>query len=184
MKSINLLLSIALTANSQAQNYDEAKVPSYTLPDALVSLNGKRITTKKQWETIRRPEVLRLFADNMYGQIPKTYSAIKFTLTNEDKAAMGGKAHLKQVQIEVTQGEKSIRINLILFIPNQVTGPAPAFMLINHRGKDNTDPTRTVKSDFWPAELLIAEGLHWSAKITSSAWAARKATGWVRWPIT
>ncbi|MBC7572124.1 MAG: acetylxylan esterase [Spirosoma sp.] len=159
MKSINLLLLfVALAANSQAQNYDEAKVPSYTLPDALLSLDGKRITTKKQWETSRRPEVLRLFADNVYGQIPKTYSAIKFTLTNEDKAAMGGKAHLKQVQIEVTQGEKSLTINLVLFTPNQVQEPAPAFLLINHRDKDNTDPTRTTKSDFWPAELLIDEG--------------------------
>jgi len=159
MKSLQLaLLFIALAANSQAQNYDEAKVPSYTLPDALLSLDGKRITTKKQWETSRRPEVLRLFADNVYGQIPKVYSAIKFTLTNEDKAAMGGKAHLKQVQIEVTHRQKSLTINLVLFTPNQVQGPAPAFLLINHRDKDNTDPTRTVKSDFWPAELLIDEG--------------------------
>lgn len=158
MKSINLILLLVASTSSQAQNYDEAKVPSYTLPDALRSVGGKQITTKKEWGTTRRSEVLRLFEDNVYGQIPKTYSAIKFTLTNEDKAAMGGKAHLKQVQIEVRQGEKSLNINLVLFTPNQGTGPAPAFLLINHRGKDNTDPTRTVKSDFWPAELLIDEG--------------------------
>ena len=177
MKSINLmLLFVALAASSQAQNYDEAKVPSYTLPDPLVSLDGKRIATKKQWETSRRPEILRLFADNVYGQIPKTYSAIKFTLTNENKTAMGGKAHLKEVQIEVTCQQKSIKINLIVFIPNQVQGPAPAFVLINHRGKDNTDPTRTVKSDFWPAELLIDEGFAIAAFHVSDVAADNKAT--------
>jgi len=177
MKSVNLLLLfVALSTNSQAQNYDEAKVPAYTLPNALRSLTGKQITTRKQWETIRRPELLRLFADNVYGQIPKTYSAIKFTQTREDKAAMGGKAHLKEVQIEVRQGEKSLTINLILFIPNQVTGPAPAFVLINHRDKDNTDPTRTVKSDFWPAELLIDEGFAIAAFHVSDVAPDDKAT--------
>ena len=171
-----MLLFVALAASSQAQNYDEAKVPSYTLPDPLVSLDGKRIATKKQWETSRRPEILRLFADNVYGQIPKTYSAIKFTLTNENKTAMGGKAHLKEVQIEVTHQQKSIKINLIVFIPNQVQGPAPAFVLINHRGKDNTDPTRTVKSDFWPAELLIDEGFAIAAFHVSDVAADNKDT--------
>ncbi len=123
MKSINLiLLLIVLAASSQAQNYDEANVPSYTLPNALLSVEGKQITTKKQWETVRRPEVLRLFEDNVYGQIPKTYSAIKFTLTNEDKAAMGGKAHLKQVQIAVAQGPKSLTINLILWYFRKSSG--------------------------------------------------------------
>lgn len=177
MKSFYLIfLFFVLGTTSQAQNYDEAKVPSYTLPDPLLSLDGKRINTRKQWETNRRPEVLRLFEDNVYGQIPKTVSAVKFTLTNENKAAMGGKAHLKEVQIEVTHRQKSIKINLIVFTPNQVRGPSPAFVLINHRGKDNTDPTRTLKSDFWPAELLIDEGFAIAAFHVSDVSADNKDT--------
>ncbi|MBC8154373.1 MAG: acetylxylan esterase [Bacteroidetes bacterium] len=177
MKCINLLaLFLALATSLQAQNYDEAKVPAYTLPDPLVSPSKTRITTKKQWETTRRPDVLRLFEDHVYGQIPRTYSGIKFTLTNENKTAMGGKAHLKEVQIEVTQGSKSVKINLVLFIPNQVKGPAPAFLMINHRGKDNTDPTRSTKSDFWPAELLIDEGFAIAAFHVSDVAADDKAT--------
>lgn len=159
MKRLHLVvLLFALATASQAQNYDEAKVPAYTLPDALLSAKKQRIHTKEQWEAIRRPEVLRLFADNVYGQQPRTYSAITYTLTNENKLAMGGKAHLKEVRIEVTHQQQSVRINLVLFTPNQVREPAPAFLLINHRGKENTDPSRTIKSDFWPAELLIDNG--------------------------
>lgn len=177
MKSFYLIfLFFVLGITSQAQNYDEAKVPSYTLPDPLLSLDGKRVNTRKQWETNRRPEVLRLFEDNVYGQISKDYSAIKFTLTNENKVAMGGKAHLKEVQIEITHRQKSIKINLIVFTPNQVRGPSPAFVLINHRGKDNTDPTRTVKSDFWPAELLIDEGFAIAAFHVSDVAADNKDT--------
>ncbi|MCY7350450.1 MAG: prolyl oligopeptidase family serine peptidase, partial [Cytophagaceae bacterium] len=101
---------------------------------------------------------------------------MKFTLTNENKVAMGGKAHLKEVQIEVTNQQKSIKINLVLFIPNEGTGPAPAFVLINHRGKDNTDPTRTTKSDFWPAELLIDAGFAIAAFHVSDVAADNKDT--------
>lgn len=177
MKNLRLaFLFLWLGPVCQGQNYDEAKVPAYTLPDPLLSITNVRIKTKNEWETTRRPEVLRLFEDHMYGQMPKKYEAITFTLTNENKAAMGGKAHLKEVQIEVSQGPKSVKIKLVLFTPNQVRGPAPAFVLINHRGTDNTDPTRTTKSDFWPAELLIDEGFAIAAFHVSDVAADDKAT--------
>lgn len=71
---------------------------------------------------------------------------------------MEGKAHLKEVLIEVFNQKKSVKINLVLFIPNDVTKPVPAFLLINNRGKDNMDPARIVKSDFWPAEVVVNAG--------------------------
>ena len=170
------VLLLVFVHKIQAQNYDEAKVPAYTLSDPLLYLNKTRINTKKQWETTRRPEVLRLFEDHVYGQVPKIYSDLKFMVTNENKAAMGGKAHLKEVQIEVFKGQKSVKINLVLFTPNHVGVPAPAFLLINNRGKDNTDPTRTTKSDFWPAELLIEQGFAIAAFHVSDAAPDDKAT--------
>jgi pimeloyl-ACP methyl ester carboxylesterase len=36
--------------------------------------------------------------------------------------------------------------------------PVPAFLLIDNRGPQNTDPERKVKSEFWPAEEVIARG--------------------------
>lgn len=30
-------------------NYDESKVPVYTLPDVLTLTNGRKVTTKKEW---------------------------------------------------------------------------------------------------------------------------------------
>lgn len=40
-------------------NYDESKVPVYTLPDVLPLTNGRKVTTKKEWVEKRRPELLR-----------------------------------------------------------------------------------------------------------------------------
>ncbi len=42
-------------------NYDEDKVGSYTLPDPLVMLNGKKVKNAKMWYTKRRPEIVRSF---------------------------------------------------------------------------------------------------------------------------
>lgn len=139
-------------------NYDEAKVPKYTLPDVLKTAANTAIKDKTAWEKTRRPEILKLFEDNIYGQMPKTYSGIKYSVTHEDAAAMNGKARLKQVLIEVTNNNKSLKINLVLFVPNKGKKPVPAFLLINNRGKENTDPTRVAKSEFWPAEMLIDSG--------------------------
>ncbi len=39
-------------------NYDESKIPPYTLPALLKTSDGREITTVQQWEQIRRPELL------------------------------------------------------------------------------------------------------------------------------
>jgi hypothetical protein len=144
-----------LFAKAQAQNYDESKVRVYTLPEVLETVDGNIIKNKSSWEKKRRPEVLTLFENNVYGQMPKAFDSINFRVTNEVADAMNGKAHLKEVIITVWKINKSASIHLTLFIPNNVKKPVPAFLLINNRDKDNTDPTRAVKSDFWPAEMVI-----------------------------
>lgn len=161
--SLSLLFIFLLSINLYAQrppstNYDESKVPAYTLPDVLKTGNNQVIKTSKAWEKTRRPEVLGLFAENIYGQMPVDYDSIRYSVSNEDPRSMDGKAHLKEVVIEVFRHDKSIKINLVLFIPNNVPKPVPAFLLINNRGKENTDPTRAVKSEFWPAEVVIDSG--------------------------
>ena len=156
-----LLLSLTFIISfidASAQNYDEAKVPAYTLPDVLKTTAGKVVTNKAVWEKNRRPEVLRLFENNVYGQMPKTYDSIKFAITNEIANAMDGRAHLKEVKITVWKINKSLQIHLILFIPNNRKRPAPAFLLINNRDKNNTDLSREIKSEFWPAEMMIDSG--------------------------
>jgi len=154
-----LIITLQLWAQNHAEsNYDEAKVPVYTLPDVLKTSTNKTIKNKTAWEKLRRPEVLTLFEDNIYGQVPKAFEEIRYSLLSEDKNSMNGKAHRKEVLIEVFNKNKSAKINLVLFIPNSATGSAPAFLLINNRGTENTDPSRKIKSEFWPAEIVIDGG--------------------------
>ena len=144
--------------NATESNYDESRVPGYVLPATLKTAGNKPVKHKRSWEKIRRPEILKLFEENIYGQMPKQYSSFSFTVQQEDDNAMNGKARLKQVLIEVFNNNQSVKINLVMFVPNAIKKPAPAFLLINNRGKENTDPTRATKSEFWPAEMLIDSG--------------------------
>ncbi len=149
---------IALLLNADAQNYDEAKVPAYVLPNPLVATSNKRITNPVEWEKTRRPELLALFADHVYGEIRNDYDSINFRTVHENRSAMGGKAKLKQVELAVFKSGKSVILQLVMFIPNHVVVPPPVFLLINNRDRSNTDPTRASKSDFWPAEVVIDSG--------------------------
>lgn len=159
MKLIFASLLLLLTfVNATAQNYDEAKVPAYTLPEMLKTNDGRVVKDKKMWEETRRPEILKLFTDNIYGQMPQDYDSIRYAITNEDKAAMNGRAHMQEVAIQVFRVKKSVKIHLILFVPNNIQKPVPVFVLINNRGTDNTDITRKIKSEFWPAEMVIDSG--------------------------
>ncbi len=141
-----------------AQNYDESKIGDYQLPELLVSEGGQTISTPEQWENIRRPEILKLFEDHVYGQVPKDFDDIKFKVTNRDKKAMDGKATLKEVAITVSRNQKSVTMNLLMFTPNEVKKSVPVFLVINHRGVKTMDVTRQNKDGFWPAEDVIEAG--------------------------
>ena len=54
--SLVLLMNEELDAQPTGFNYDESKVPKFELLDPLTFLNGKKVTTKKQWDA-RRLEI-------------------------------------------------------------------------------------------------------------------------------
>lgn len=139
-------------------NYHEANVPRYVLPDVLRTIEGRAVNSKKTWEKERRPEILSLFKQNVYGQMPTDFDSIRFDLTRKVPDAMDGRACLKEVKISIWNSGKQVNIPVVLFIPNARQKPAPVFLLINNRSKRNTDPDRIVKSTFWPAEMIIDKG--------------------------
>jgi pimeloyl-ACP methyl ester carboxylesterase len=147
-----------LSKNQPGFNFYEAKVPVYYLPDVLTTLSVKKISSAAAWKKTRRPEVLEMLRTNVFGKVPATPYEKTFSVITFDTAAMDSKATLKQVDILISAEGKSLTIHLTLFTPNQKTGPVPVFLLIDNRGPANTDPMRKVKSEFWPAEEVLARG--------------------------
>ena len=55
-------------------NYDEAKIPSYELPDPLVTESGDPVTDAEAWHRTRRPELLELFRTHVYGRVAASHA--------------------------------------------------------------------------------------------------------------
>ena len=46
-------------------------MPEYELPQLLTFADGSRVTTAADWELKRRPELLQLFREHVYGTAPE-----------------------------------------------------------------------------------------------------------------
>lgn len=153
-----ILLLTPQSAISQDVNYDESRVPDYTLPHILKTTDGKEITAINGWTYLRKPQIVQMFAEQVYGEIPNHFDSIDFEIVSNNPEALQGMATAKEVDINVGRHDNSISVRLNILIPNEPVTPVPVTLLLNHRGPDNMDITRQVKKDFWPAEYLIERG--------------------------
>ena len=112
-------------------NYDEARVPAYDLPRLLVAANGQAITTPAEWFNVRRPEILALFGNLVYGTVPEPKSPLHVTreVVKEETDFLGGKATRKQIRLRFTNEKGTAEMFLLVFAPNHHAQPVPVFML-------------------------------------------------------
>lgn len=129
-----------------------------TLPELLKGTDGTVIQTVEQWREIRRPELLDLFREHIYGVEPSPHNAdVRFRTVMESEA-MEGQAVRKTVEITISGPGGELAYQLHVFLPANLTQPVPAFLLINNRGVEFADPKRKEKREFWPAEMIVSRG--------------------------
>jgi hypothetical protein len=133
-------------------NEDESKVPVYTLPDPLVMSDGRRVTDAETWKSRRRPEILGLFETNVYGKAPGRPADLRFEVTSEDTQALNGLATRREVAIYFGGKADGPRMDLLLYVPNRVKGPAPIFLGLNFAGNHtiHADPGITLSKQWVP----------------------------------
>lgn len=125
---------------SAQDNYDESKVGSYDLPDPLTLLNGKKVTTAEQWTKERRPEIIRLFEEQVFGEVPDSAPLAKVISVDVEKGVLGGLGDRKQVGIQfVRNGVLGPVMQLLLYLPAKRSGPAPVFLGLNFMGNQAVD---------------------------------------------
>ncbi|MFO0958711.1 MAG: acetylxylan esterase [Isosphaeraceae bacterium] len=166
-------------------NQDESRVPAYTLPDPLVALDGTRIADADAWWKVRRPEIFRLFATEMYGKTPDSRIKITARKVSESYVAIGGKATRQEVDLLFTAEPDGPKMTLLIYRPNQARGPVPAFIGLNFQGNhavqddpeirlstqwvrndknlgiaDNrsTEKSRGAEASRWPVSMIIERG--------------------------
>lgn len=111
-------------------NYDETKMPHYDLPPLMVTAEGRKITTPQEWRTIRRPQILSLFSNLVYGRVRRPESPIKtkYTVLATDRRSMDGKATHKEVLIQFSNDNGKASITIHVVTPNNAIKPVPAVM--------------------------------------------------------
>ncbi|MDD6150993.1 MAG: acetylxylan esterase [Bacteroidales bacterium] len=114
-------------------NYDEALVPSYSLPDPLKMQNGKPVRSARQWMRHRRPELLSLFEKEMFGRAPGRPEDMWFETLYRDDKALGGKAVRKEVRVHFDRSGKHY-LRLLVYTPSDAKGPVATFLGINFKG--------------------------------------------------
>lgn len=110
------------------------------LPDPLMFANGAPVTNAQQWAQ-RREQLLQLLTTQMYGRMPPRPAAMRFDVFDTNRHALGGIATRSQVAILLNGREDGPRIDLLLYVPNQVQRP-PVILGMNFWGNEtiSTDP--------------------------------------------
>jgi hypothetical protein len=167
-----LCVMLSLAANGQEPpdtNYDESKVAPYALPDPLLCADGRVVTDSRMWQQVRRPEILSAFSTAMYGVTPDVATQLRFEVTSVESTALDGLATRKQVTIHLFDDPSAPVIDLLVFLPNGVSGPVPVFLGLNYGNQGvHADPGIRVSRGSlagrgehaarWPLELILRRG--------------------------
>jgi hypothetical protein len=146
-----LMSTIAFAQSDQDQyNYDESKVPEYTLPDPLTPKDGRKVRDAQSWRELRRPEILQLFTEHVYGKVPETEVKVDYEITGDYPDALDGAATLKEVKITFSNDKGSHDMSVVMFIPNDAVQPVPAFLGLNFFGNHTIHPDPRISiSESW-----------------------------------
>lgn len=157
-------------------NYDESKVPPYTLPDPLMLSDGRKVEDPKTWYEVRRPEILKLFEENVYGRTPKKRIPVTYEVTKVDPNSLGGKAVRKEVTVYFTDKRDEPKMDILIYIPKDAEKPVPIFVGLNFHGNHavHSDPGITLSKRWMPQGIGV---------VSNRATEASRGVDAGSWPI-
>lgn len=140
-KTSAVLLFIGWAHSNAAEfvaNYDESKVPSFTLPNPLVTEDGSPVTSPEQWNGVRRPEIVSLFEKHVYGISPKPCPIHCKVISS--KTVLDGLGTRTEIDVFFGTADDAKSMRMMVFVPKQRSGPVPAFLGLNFQGNHSVDP--------------------------------------------
>ncbi|MGH9626466.1 MAG: acetylxylan esterase, partial [Bryobacteraceae bacterium] len=115
-----------------AVNYDESKVKPYTLPNALVFNDGQKVATPAMWWNKRRPQLVWMFNESMYGWIPAYTPKVNWQLAGIVHNKIGSYPVITKKLVGHVDDSFyppiAVNIPLTLVTPANATGPVPVIL--------------------------------------------------------
>ena len=184
----SFVLLFLIVFNIQAQQKDvisdESKVPEYKLPDVLTRFNGSKVKSEKVWFKKQRPEILKVFTNEVYGKVPGELHISDVKIRETSDHAVNGMAIRKQLSLFFRKGDRNLEVNVLMYLP-KLNKKAPVFLAYNFTGNHAvyndpnirlteswvnnnpsvgiinnqvTEQSRATASDRWPVEEIIKAG--------------------------
>jgi hypothetical protein len=159
-------------------------VNPYTLPELMKMKDGRTVKSIADWETIRRHEIVRDYETTVFGKTPdKPLRPESANVIETDDKAFNGLATRKQIEIVFSKENKSLPVNVLVYLPNGVVNP-PLFVGYNYFGNHtigddpniivtkswvgNTEPfgvdhrateaSRGARNHRWPVKKMLENG--------------------------
>ena len=115
--------------DANAANSSEEKVNNYTLPEALILKNGKKVKTAKDWIEKRRPEIVADFESEIYGKIPEKIPVVNWQVVSVKDTMIGNQAikekKLKGIVDNSAYPSIKVEINLVVVTPANSSATVP-----------------------------------------------------------
>jgi hypothetical protein len=109
-----------------------AAVLRYPLPEM-------RSGDARNWLQNRRPQILGLFATEVYGKTPASTAGVHFRVDSVDRHALNGLAVRKQITVFFTRAEKAPAMHLLLYLPARIPTRVAVFVGLNFFGNETVD---------------------------------------------
>jgi hypothetical protein len=143
-------------------NYDESKANPYpNLPDALMLNNGTPVTSAEMWWKVRRPQIVDMYEEDVYGRVPEHVPPVTWTVKTVDSERIGFNPVLvKDLVGHVdNSADPAVKVDLrmTLVLPANAKGRVPVLIMFGHAGfpypHEPSDAELERINDAWKAVL-------------------------------
>ena len=116
-----------------AANYNESKAVIFpNLPALLTTKDGLKVSSKKMWERVRRPELFEEFDREIYGRVPSNTPKVQWVVVSTKDDKVGN----TDVTVQKLQGivdnsifpSIEVKMDLTLTLPKQSLKPVPVIV--------------------------------------------------------
>ena len=178
LSSLMLAPALAAAAALDARNTDESKVGTYTLPETLVTKDGRRVTDATLWRQVRRGELLEDFATSTYGRTPAIPVKLRAETIATRRDAVDGLATRTLVRLRFFDDPAAPQLMLMLYVPNAARGPVPVLLGLNYYGLAAVEPDPSLPlTDQW-MRPIASMGI-----VNNRATEATRGIHASRWPL-
>lgn len=115
--------------DANAANTEESKVRDYELPDPLILQNDKKVNSSEEWWSKRRPELVKLFEEEMYCKVPENVPSVSWQIESVKDTLIGNFPVKEKLLSGIVDNSDypqiEVKIELLLVIPANAKGPVP-----------------------------------------------------------